>query len=282
MSQPLSAHDASRPEIGDLQSFYASRQGQLVRRLIAQRLRLAWPDLGGQRVLGLGYALPYLHAMGDGAERAVGLMTAGSWKRCASRTVTGGRCALADEQCLPLADGAVDRVVLVHALEGCDQIRPLLREVWRVLADGGRMLVVVPNRRGLWTLSDQTPFGVGRPYSSSQLQRALRDALFEPLDVAGAVFMPPVRSRLLLRTGMAWERFGVRWTPRFGGVLIAEAEKSIYSGALAAEAETSRLPRYLRVPRRLAAARDHAPEPKLRPAARSATIHQFRPRTRSS
>lgn len=282
MNQPLSAHDASRPDIGDLQSFYASRQGQLVRRLIIHRLRLLWPNLAGQRVLGLGYALPYLHALGDGAERAVGLMTTGTSKRCASPAVTGGRCALADEHYLPLPDGAVDRVVVIHALEGCDHTRPLLREVWRILADGGRMLIVVPNRRGLWTLSDQTPFGVGRPYSAGQLQRTLRDALFEPHDVAGAVYMPPVRSRVLLRTGVAWERFGSRWTPTFGGVLIAEAEKQIYTGALAADAETSRLPRYLRVPRRLAAARDHAPEPEHRPAARSATIHEFRPRTRSS
>ena len=43
-----------------LEDFYDSRIGQVARRLIARRLRLMWPDLTGQRVLGFGYAGPYL------------------------------------------------------------------------------------------------------------------------------------------------------------------------------------------------------------------------------
>ena len=30
----------------------------------------------------------------------------------------------------------------------------MMRELWRVLADGGRMIVVAPNRRGLWARFD--------------------------------------------------------------------------------------------------------------------------------
>ena len=56
--------------------------------------------------------------------------------------------ALVDENELPLPDSAVDRVLLVHALEMTHDPAVLLREVWRVLASGGRLLAVVPNRRG--------------------------------------------------------------------------------------------------------------------------------------
>jgi hypothetical protein len=45
----------------------------------------------------------------------------------------------------------------------------LLREVWRVLAPNGRLLAVVPNRRGLWARIDTTPFGHGRPFSRGQV-----------------------------------------------------------------------------------------------------------------
>ena len=77
--------------------------------------------------------------------------------------------ALVDELELPLPDAAVDRVLLVHALEMSHDATALLREVWRVLASGGQLLAVVPNRRGLWARMDTTPFGHGRPYSRSQI-----------------------------------------------------------------------------------------------------------------
>ena len=55
-----------------------------------------------------------------------------------------------EEYDLPLPDLSVDRIVLVHALEMSDDAPSLVREIWRVLAPGGRLLLVIPNRRGLW------------------------------------------------------------------------------------------------------------------------------------
>ena len=49
-----------RPDIDDLQRFYATRQGQLARRLIHHQLKALWPDLAGRTVLGFGYAAPFL------------------------------------------------------------------------------------------------------------------------------------------------------------------------------------------------------------------------------
>ena len=51
-----------------LEEFYDSRMGQVARRLISQRLRQAWPDLKGQRLLGFGYAVPYLNLPGETAD----------------------------------------------------------------------------------------------------------------------------------------------------------------------------------------------------------------------
>ena len=50
-------------------------------------------------------------------------------------------------------------------------------EIWRVLSGNGRLLVIAPNRRGIWARFEHTPFGHGRPYTSSQLYRLLRDTL---------------------------------------------------------------------------------------------------------
>ena len=94
---------------------------------------------------------------------------------------------------------------------------------------GGRLLVVVPNRRGVWARLDRTPFGLGSPYSLTQLNRLLRDTMFTPLQSARALFVPPGRSRMLLRSADAWEEIGSRWFPTFSGVLMIEAGKEIYA-----------------------------------------------------
>jgi SAM-dependent methyltransferase len=240
-----------RPDIIDLQAFYASR-------LLGRQIRVLWPDLTGARILGLGYAVPFLGLLTEASERVCAIMPPAqgvvAWPPDRPSQV-----AMAVEDELPLADRSIDRVLLVHALESAEQIRPLLREVWRVLADGGEAMVVVPNRRGLWCLSESTPFGHGQPFSVGQLKDALRSMLFAPRRTATALYVPPARSRLLLRTAVAWERVGLRWAQPFAGILAMTAEKQIYA-ATAEPAKARRRKAAYAAPRVLAAA-ERVPDP---------------------
>src|SRR5260370_27730502 len=102
--------------------------------------------------------------------------------------------ALVDELELPLPDAAVDRVLLVHALEMAHDPGALLREVWRALAGGGRMLVVVPNRRGVWARLDTTPFGHRRPHSRSQIPQLPLAARFTSHPWRQRPHLPPVHA----------------------------------------------------------------------------------------
>ena len=214
----------------DLRDFYRTSLGGLTRRVIRQRVRDIWDNTAGQRILGLGYATPYLLPLQDGAERVIAAMPARQgvlhWPSdCA------GKVTLCDEAEIPLPDVSMDRVLLIHALECSEQLRPMLREVWRVLADGGRLMVVVPNRRGIWARMDRTPFGHGYPYSPAQLNRLLRDTLFTPIRTERALFAPPSRSRMVIASAPAWEQVGQRLFPTFSGVLISEAGKQIYAAS---------------------------------------------------
>src|SRR5436190_1294278 len=139
-----------------------------------------------------------------------------------------GLAALVDELELPLTDSAVDRILLVHALEMALDPVALLREAWRVLTAGGRLLVVVPNRRGVWARMDTTPFGHGRPYSRSQITHLLRDAWFTPVDWNEALYVPPIQRGWFLRSAVAWERAGGAISAPFAGVHIVEATKQVY------------------------------------------------------
>jgi len=99
--------------------------------------------------------------------------------------------------------------------------------MWRVLAPEGRLILVVPNRRGVWARLDNTPFGQGRPYNRRQLDQLLCEAMFSPLDWGGALYFPPLGRRVLLRSSTAWERVGEGISPAFCGVLIVEASKEL-------------------------------------------------------
>ena len=158
-------------------------------------------------VLGVGYPTPYLGLFREEAERCLAFMPAvqGVVKWPTNRP---SLAALVDELELPLTDSAVDRVLLVHALEMARDPIALLREVWRVLAGGGRLLIVVPNRRGVWARLDTTPFGHGRPYSRSQITHLLREAWFTPTGWGDALHVPPVARGWFLRSAVAWERAG--------------------------------------------------------------------------
>lgn len=96
--------------------------------------------------------------------------------------------ALVFDEELPLPDSSIDRVLMVHALEFAENPRETLKELWRVLAPGGRLVIVVPNRRGVWARMEHTPFGSGRPYSRGQLTALLRETNFTPGASAEALF----------------------------------------------------------------------------------------------
>jgi SAM-dependent methyltransferase len=218
-------------DVIDLGAFYASRTGLVAQRMIRRQIRALWPDTRGQSVLGLGYATPYLRPFREEAERVIAIMPAAQgvtpWPRDEA-----GLVALADEATLPLAEGSIDRVLLVHAVECTEQQRAMLREIWRVLADGGRVIVVTPNRRGIWARLERTPFGHGYPFSPAQLSRLLRDNLFSPLRTSSALYVPPSESRAILRFAGAWEGFGERWGLPFAGVLLIEASKQVYAARI--------------------------------------------------
>ena len=214
-------------DVIDLRDFYSQHLGIVARRLINRGIRERWPSAKGQRVLGIGYPTPYLGLFREDSERCIAFMPAaqGVLKWPTARPTLA---SLVDEYALPLPDAAVDRILLVHALEMSDDPAGLLREVWRVMAPSGRMIIVIPNRRGIWTRTDRTPFGHGRPYSRSQITELLRQTWFTPTAWSEALFMPPVTASWFLRSALAWERVGAAVSLPFAGVLIIEATKQVY------------------------------------------------------
>jgi SAM-dependent methyltransferase len=225
-------------DVVDLRAFYSERLGLVARRLIGTHIKGFWPEVRDSRILGIGYATPYLPLFTD-AERVLAFMPAPqgvvNWPTQGPNAV-----ALVLDDMLPLPDASVDRVLAVHSLEMTQNVHDLLREIWRVLAPGGRLIAVVPNRRGIWARVESTPFGYGSPFSRGQLNALFRETLFSPANWADALSMPPIKRRMLYRTGAAWERFGAALWPGFAGVIVVEATKQLYQGIPARETVRAR------------------------------------------
>lgn len=214
-------------DVVDLRNFYSEKLGVVARRFVGRGIRALWHDTTGQRVLGIGYTTPYLGLFREEAERCLAFMPAsqGVVKWPSAKPTLA---SLVDPAELPLPDASIDRVLLVHALEMSEDATALLREIWRVLDAGGRLLAVVPNWRGLWARIDTTPFGHGRPYSRAQIVALLRDAWFTPTSWGEALYLPPISRAWFLRSAVAWERTGATISAPFNGVHLVEATKQVY------------------------------------------------------
>jgi len=217
-------------DIVDLREFYGSRLGLATRRSLAGQLRLKLAGLSGARVMGLGYAMPYLAdcIIKPEAQLAFMMSRQGVFRWPDSGQV---QSALVDECDLPLLESVVDVALVVHGLELTDAPQEMLREIWRVLAPQGRLFLVVPNRRGVWARFDTSPFGHGQPFSKPQLSSLLKESQFSVVSWSYALYFPPTTSSAILSAAPAIEGLGARLMPALSGAIIVEAAKQVYAVA---------------------------------------------------
>ena len=101
-----------------------------------------------------------------------------------------------------------------------------MQEIWRALAPGGEMIVIVPSRMGLWSHGSGTPFGYGQPFSQVQLRHLLQEAQLTISGVKHALLLPPIESPPMLRAAPWAEMLGRHLWWGLGGVLMMRARRS--------------------------------------------------------
>lgn len=216
-------------DVLDLRNFYYRTQlGRVAQRAIRDQVVAMWPPLHGQTVAGFGFAVPLLRPYLAEARRVIGLMPGPQgvmpWP-AGMQNVS----VLCEEHLWPLPTGLVDRLAIMHGLETSDDPTSVLEEAHRVLGPGGRALFIVPNRAGLWSRRDATPFGFGRPYSAGQLEAQLKRHGFTPERNLTVLHAPPSQAPFWLRSANLWERIGRQLPWLSGGVLMVEASKQVYA-----------------------------------------------------
>jgi SAM-dependent methyltransferase len=149
---------------------------------------------------------------------------------CHERGLDKVKQGIAEE--LPYEDGTFDLVTALDVVEHMDDDLAGLKEMFRVLRPGGRVLIFVPTFMFLWGLQDDVSHH-RRRYRMSELQRVLEKAGFEVERSTYAnitFFLPILAMRKLMRlTGIKAESENNINVPALNGVLsrVLGAESTV-------------------------------------------------------
>ncbi|MGH7450279.1 MAG: class I SAM-dependent methyltransferase, partial [bacterium] len=191
------------------------------------------------------------------AKNVVGMDVSVLTLRVAKSRCTGLQTAGADARCLPFVDGAFDVIVSNSTLdhfETPDEIIASLRELRRVLRDGGQLIITLDNLANpIIALRNALPFRllhrlgivpyyVGPTFGAGRLKSALEELQFEIVEVTSVIHFPRViavaltnilekyaparHQKIFLRFLLAFERLS-KWPTQFftGHFVAAQAIK---------------------------------------------------------
>lgn len=217
--------------IVNLRQFYHSPLGRRVKWRLRRLVTRFCGTAEGLTIAGLGYTtdfLPFPEKLAANS-KLLALMPhhqgAIYWP-----THHHNHSALMDVARPPLLPSSLHRLVMAHLLEHESDPETCLRQWWHLLAPGGRLLLLVPNARSLWSLFGKTPWREGAHFTPARLKGLLNEAGFTVRDVRSVLYAIPSAHPAALALFSVLEALGGLLIPGFGGgVWVVEAEKQIYA-----------------------------------------------------
>lgn len=222
-------------DIDAIHRYYLSSEGQKTAQQLASDVRLLWPEQNSENTpdqnnineVAIGFPFPFLPQLRLPPVLMPTSLDAPPWQ--GPRGVINAQI---DPECWPISSDIMDRIFIAHALEFAPDPAAFLCEAARVLSGAGRLLIMVPHRRGLWARSRRTPFGHGASYSRGQLYRLLLDCGLQPMKFHRSLISPPEKKlpekKWAKPVKSSMERLGGGVARVLSGVLLVEATKMVY------------------------------------------------------
>lgn len=218
-----------RPDVTRLNNFYFQTElGKFVNEVLISETKEIWPDKVGGSVVGYGFALPLLNQFIAEGSRVINLMPDSlecqKWPDGKPNTTVHTL-----ESNWPLPTASIERAILLHGLEFCENESSMLAESWRVLVPEGIMLIIVPNKSGVWSLNSSTPYGWGKGYSYGQIEKLLSTHKLQLERHSMALMAPPTNDGSLGMMTKTIEKTGKRLHQKVvGGIHLIVARKRIF------------------------------------------------------
>lgn len=218
-------------DLSSIEGFYLTPYGETLQKAIQASVDKRWSNLMGVQILGLGFCHPYLEGFAKKGGHVASLMPE-RMGVCQWPLDERNKSCQGKFNALPFADKTFERIFMCHSFELGGNPNATLEEAWRVLAPGGRIILVVPNRSGLLARSEHSPFGRGTPYSRTQLKQLLINSKFEPISWCGVGLLPPSKEGGESRFIKSSKPLEGGFLKPFSGVIVMEAEKRVFSGLM--------------------------------------------------
>lgn len=214
-------------DIIDLKEFYRSplaNNVHMVLKKMLTRLRSSSSNCSS-KTLFVGFGAPYANQNNHEFLFMQAHMGVLAWP-----DKPNNRALLAYENEWAFADHTFDEIIIIHGLEYAQHAGNVLEECYRCLRPEGRLVVIVPNRRGIWVRSDKTPFGFGQPYTLTQLLQVLKKCEFVPIDAVRGLYTSPSSTWLGNLCSWTFECIATRTLQKFSGLVGVAAIKRVYAG----------------------------------------------------
>ncbi|MCY3674923.1 MAG: methyltransferase domain-containing protein [Paracoccaceae bacterium] len=218
-----------RPDVTHFNHFYFHTElGSFVNETLIAETNEIWPDKVSGSVLGYGFALPLLGQFLGKDSRIINLMP----ESLECQKWPAGKPNMSVhtlESNWPLPTASIERAILLHGLEFCENESAMLSECWRVLVPEGLMLIIVPNKSGVWSMNSSTPYGWGRSYSYGQLEKILSRHKLQLEHHSMALMVPPSNDGSLRIMAKTIEKTGKKLHQKVvGGIHLIVARKRIF------------------------------------------------------
>ena len=211
-------------DVGKINAFYKHSHGQMVAKLLREDLSNIWEPSKTTSNLAIGF--PFYFFPEDIICPVLMPVEIGGIAWAHNQEIY---TAIIDSNSWPLESDSIDCIFISHALEFIPDHHSFLMEAGRVLKSAGKLILMVPHRRGLWLRTETTPFGHGTPFSKGQIFRLLKNTGLNPEKCTSSLFLPPFAYKLPEALSNQIEIVGEHLLQLLGGVLIVEATKMVYA-----------------------------------------------------
>lgn len=210
-------------DVSDLKNFYRSAYGKAVYLEVSKLLKEFLLPNPSKRLF-VGFGVPYTKQY-NGLLLMLAHMGIYAWPNQPDNC-----SALTYEHQWPFSDQEFDEIILLHGLEYSQNANELIDESFRCLKSEGKLIVITPNRRGVWAHNDKTPLGFGKPYSLTQLVNILNKKSFMIVNVKRALYKLPFGKIWGRLFAALFEVIAKGVLQKFSGLVGVVAIKQVYSG----------------------------------------------------